>query len=151
MRARHTVLLLAALTWLAACGGGSSATAAPSAAVSTSKNLPITTTGPSSAVSSEAVTPAPAAATSPICTQTALQDAVNIERAAGSPLTVGGRDFQCQDTWAVVGATDTVNKAQVTLLFRWVDGRWQPVTDRTQACANQEIPAQLTGLACRSN
>ena len=91
------------------------------------------------------------AVSAPACTQAALQDAVNVGRVGGSALTVGDADFQCQDTWAAVGATDRVNKAQYTFVLTWVDGAWQPVPDRTQACANQEVPAALVALACHSN
>ncbi len=108
---------------------------------------PVKTTGSvpatAPAVSSVAV------AAAPICTKEALQDAVNVGR--DSPLTVSDSDFRCQDTWAVAGANDLVNKAQYTFLLRWTDDAWQSVPDRSQACANQEVPAALFALGCQSN
>ena len=68
-----------------------------------------------------------------------------------TPLTVSDTDFQCQDTWAVAGANDLVNKAQYTFLLRWTDDHWQRVDDRSQACANNEVPAALFALGCQSN
>ncbi len=104
--------------------------------------------GPGTAPSSPP--PATSAASEPDCTQPALQDAVNADRPADSQLTVGA-DFLCQDGWAVAAGTDVVNRAQYTFVLRWIDGRWQRVPDRAQACADRTVPAQLAGPACASN
>lgn len=91
------------------------------------------------------------AAAEPVCSTQVLQDAVNAERAPDKQLSVSETDVHCQDGWAAIGANDPVNKAQYTFLLQWVDGQWQVVPDRTQACASGELPAQLVNLGCHSN
>ena len=145
----------------AACSGSAPTQQAPSSAPTASSTVP--SAPPPSAAGGSAsqvrattavpttppASPSVAVAVAPICTKEALQDAVNTGRDA--PLTVSDTNFRCQDTWAVAGANDLVNKAQYTFLLRWTGDQWQRVDNRSQACANNEVPAALFALGCQSN
>ncbi len=160
-RLRGLAVSLALTLCLTACAGSTPTEQAPPSAPTASSTVPSTpppSTAGGSASQIRATTtvpttaPAPssaAVALAPICTKEALQDAVNAGR--DTPLTVSDTDFSCQDTWAVAGANDLVNKAQYTFLLRWTDDQWQQVADRSQACANNEVPAALFALGCQSN
>ncbi|WP_431278529.1 DUF6777 domain-containing protein [Leifsonia poae] len=90
---------------------------------------------------SQTSTPAPD--TAPDCSAEALQ-AVLV--AAGRPGKVG--EHACSGIWAVagVGLTD----AEVTVLYKWVDGAWT-LADRTVVCAQNVLPEGLVNPVCHSN
>ncbi|WP_345763183.1 DUF6777 domain-containing protein [Diaminobutyricibacter sp. McL0608] len=88
-------------------------------------------------------TPVPTAGAAPDCSAAALQAALT---AAGRDGKVGEHD--CSGVWGVagVGLTD----AEITQLFKWVDGTWV-LQDRSVICAQNILPAELANPVCHSN
>jgi hypothetical protein len=156
-------LAATAVVVLAGCGGSSGDAAASTPVVPLSsppQSTPLSTPwstppapppGPSvgppptSRPTPSATTASPASAP---CTAAALQAALDRDQPSTEQRRVA--EQYCADGWAAAGVVLVAARAEVTNLFRSVDGRWTLVA-RTAACTAGEVPTSLYAKACQSN